>query len=76
MATAKKTALRLTMKKLLEDMPTRELKSTYDHVRQIRYALHYTHFKAGNLSFVKKLAEFEKQLLDEQNNRNPNIRRK
>lgn len=76
MATAKKTATRLTMRKLIEDMPQRELKNVYDHVRQIRYALHYTNYKAGNLSFVKKLDEFEGQLLSELNNRNPNIRRK
>ena len=72
----KKTATRLTMRKLIEDMPQRELKNVYDHVRQIRYALHNTNYKAGNLSFVKKLDEFEEQLLDELNNRNPNIRRK
>ena len=72
----KKTATRLTMRKLIEEMPQRELKNVYDYVRQIRYALHYTNYKAGNLSFVKKLDEFEGQLLDELNNRNPNIRRK
>lgn len=76
MATAKKTAKRLTMKKLIEDMPQKELKNVYGYVKQIRYALHYANFKAGNLSFVKKLDEFEGQLLDELNNRNPNIRRK
>ena len=76
MATAKKTATRLTMKKLIEDMPQRELKNVYGYVKQIRYALNYTNFKAGNLSFVKKLDEFESQLLGELNNRNTNIRRK
>jgi len=72
----KKTATRLTMKKLIEDMPKKELNDVYYYVKQIRYALHYTNYKAGNLSFVKKLNEFESQLLSELNNRNPNIRRK
>lgn len=75
MANAKKTT-RLTVKKLIEDMPLKEVKNVEYHVSQIRYALHYAHYKAGNLSFVKKLAEFEQLLLDEQNKRNPNIRRK
>ena len=69
MATVKKNSKRLTMKRLLENMPTRELKSTYGHVKQIRYALHYTHFNAGKLSFVKKLEEFEGDVLSELNNR-------
>ena len=75
MANAKKIT-RLTVKKLIEDMPLKEVKNVYHHVTQIRYAMHHANFKAGNLSFVKKLAEFEQQLLDEQNKRNPNIRRK
>lgn len=71
-----KKITRLTVKKLIEDMPLKEVKKVYYHVTQIRYAMHHANFKDGNLSFVKKLAEFEQQLLDEQNKRNPNIRRK
>ena len=76
MATTKKTASRLTPKKLLSDMPTKELKDCYYYIRQIRYACHHAHYKAGNLALVKKFNEFEQLCLDELNERNPNIRRK
>ena len=76
MATAKKTATRLTIKKLVEDMPTKELKKMRDYAQQMSYALNWTNSKAPNLSFYKELEKFSSLCLDELNNRNPNIRRK
>lgn len=76
MATAKKTATRLSINKLIADMPTKELKTVRSYAQQMRYALNWTNAKAPNLKFYKELEKFSSLCLDELNNRNPNIRRK